>query len=163
MSQGRSSAWPGICAFGRSEQDGEDVFAPQREFLSKTYPDARIATITLPGLVDISSTQLRELLARERGSEYLLPSVYGYILMNRLYGTYPCLKRLELPELRACSYSMIRHKRVAHVMGVEEEAVKLAKFWGADPEPGPPRRDFARLYQIPGADIPVAFVREIWY
>ena len=29
---------------------------------------------------------------------------------------------------------MIRHKRVAHVMGVEEEAVKLAKFWGADPE-----------------------------
>ena len=124
----------GICAFGRSEQDGEDVFAPQREFLSKTYPDARIATITLPGLVDISSTQLRELLARERGSEYLLPSVYGYILMNRLYGTYPCLKRLELPELRACSYSMIRHKRVAHVMGVEEEAVKLAKFWGADPE-----------------------------
>ena len=42
--------------------------------------------------------------------------------------------RLELPELRACSYSMIRHKRVAHVMGVEEEAVKLAKFWGADPE-----------------------------
>ena len=115
----------GICAFGRSEQDGEDVFAPQREFLSKTYPDARIATITLPGLVDISSTQLRELLARERGSEYLLPSVYGYILMNRLYGTYPCLKRLELPELRACSYSMIRHKRVAHVMALEQKAVKL--------------------------------------
>lgn len=54
--------------------------------------------------------------------------------MNRLYGTYPCLKHLELPELRACSYSLIRHKRVAHVMGVEEEAVKLAKFWGADPE-----------------------------
>ena len=77
---------------------------------------------------------MRELLARERGREYLLPSVYGYILMNRLYGTYPCLKHLELPELRACSYSLIRHKRVAHVMGVEEEAVKLAKFWGADPE-----------------------------
>ena len=86
----------GICAFGRSEQDGEDVFAPQREFLSKTYPDARIATITLPGLVDISSTQLRELLARERGSEYLLPSVYGYILMNRLYGTYQmCIRDRE--------------------------------------------------------------------
>ena len=41
---------------------------------------------------------------------------------------------VTLPELRACSYSLIRHKRVAHVMGVEEEAVKLAKFWGADPE-----------------------------
>lgn len=88
----------------------------------------------MPGLVDVSSTQLRDLLAREKGREYLLPSVYGYILMNRLYGTSAILKELELPELRACSYSMIRHKRVAHVMGVEEEAVRLAKFWGADPE-----------------------------
>ena len=123
----------GICAFGRTEQDGEALFAPQREHLQKNF-DAKITTITLPGLVDISSTQLRELLARERGREYLLPSVYGYILMNRLYGTYPCLKHLELPELRACSYSLIRHKRVAHVIGVEEAAVKLAKFWGADPE-----------------------------
>ena len=113
-----------ICAFGRTDQDGEAVFAPQREFLKKEY-HAQTATITLPGLVDVSSTQLRELLQRGRGAEYLLPAVYGYILMN---------KHLELPELRACSYSMIRHKRVAHVMGVEEEAVKLAKFWGADPE-----------------------------
>lgn len=123
----------GICAFGRTEDDGESVFAPQREFLQKKY-NARVVTITLPGLVDVSSTQLRDLLAREKGREYLLPSVYGYILMNRLYGTSAVLKELELPELRACSYSMIRHKRVAHVMGVEEEAVRLAKFWGADPE-----------------------------
>ncbi len=123
----------GICAFGRTEDDGESVFAPQREFLQKKY-NARVVTITLPGLVDVSSTQLRDLLAREKGREYLLPSVYGYIMMNRLYGTSAVLKELELPELRACSYSMIRHKRVAHVMGVEEEAVRLAKFWGADPE-----------------------------
>ena len=123
----------GICAFGRTEDDGESVFAPQREFLQKKY-NAKVVTITLPGLVDVSSTQLRDLLAREKGREYLLPSVYGYILMNRLYGTSAVLKELELPELRACSYSMIRHKRVAHVMGVEEEAVRLAKFWGADPE-----------------------------
>ena len=123
----------GICAFGRTEDDGESVFAPQREFLQKKY-NAKVVTITLPGLVDVSSTQLRDLLAREKGREYLLPSVYGYILMNRLYGTSAILKELDLPELRACSYSMIRHKRVAHVMGVEEEAVRLAKFWGADPE-----------------------------
>ena len=122
-----------ICAFGRREQDGEAVFAPQKEYLVREF-GAEIVTITLPGLVEVSSTQLRELLQREKGHEYLLPAVYGYILMHRLYGTHKCLKCLELPELRACSYSMIRHKRVAHVMGVEEEAVKLAKFWGADPE-----------------------------
>ena len=123
----------GICAFGRTEQDGEAVFAPQREYLSK-HLGAKVVTITLPGLVDISSTQLRELLSREKGSEYLLPAVYGYILMHRLYDTSVVLKELTLPQLRACSYSMIRAKRVPHVMGVEEEAVRLAKFWGADPE-----------------------------
>ncbi len=122
-----------ICAFGRTEGDGEAVFLPQREFLIREY-QANVVTITLPGLVDVSSTQLRDLLSRGKGREYLLPAVYGYILMHKLYGTEVHLKHLELPELRACSCSMIRHKRVAHVMGVEEEAVKLAKFWGADPE-----------------------------
>ena len=48
-----------ICAFGRTEQDGESVFAPQREFLAEKDPGATIQTITLPGLVEISSTQLR--------------------------------------------------------------------------------------------------------
>ncbi len=122
-----------ICAFGRTEQDGEEVFAPQRDYLVQTY-HARITTITLPGLVDISSTQLRGLLAKGEGRAYLLPAVYGYILMNGLYSTHADLKHLDLPQLRACSYSMMRQKRVPHVMGVEEEAVRLAKFWGADPE-----------------------------
>lgn len=66
------------------------------------------------------------------GTGVSAPQVYGYILMNRLYGTHADLKRLELPELRACSYSMIRAKRVPHVMGVEEEAVRLAERWGGD-------------------------------
>ena len=122
-----------ICAFGRSEGDGEALFAPQREYLTRTF-GAKVVTITLPGLVDVSSTQLRELLAEGRGGEHLLPSVYGYILMNRLYGTNADLKHLTLPQLRACSYSMMRAKRVPHVIGVEEEAIRLALRWGADPE-----------------------------
>ena len=122
----------GVCAFGRTEQDGEEVFAPQREHLSKTFPGAKIVTITLPGLVDVSSTQLRELLARGEGADYLQPSVYGYILMNGLYGTHASLKHLEVPELRACSYSMVMEKRVRHIRGTEEEAVRLARRWGAD-------------------------------
>ncbi len=123
----------GICVFGRTPGDGEETFRAQREFLEREY-GARVAEVTIPDLVDISSTRLREELSRGRGGEYLLPAVYGYILMNRLYGTDVVLKQLDLPQLRACSYSMIRNKRVAHVMGVEEEAVRLAKFWGADPE-----------------------------
>lgn len=122
----------GICAFGRTQQDGEELFAPQRAYLAEHY-NARVTTITLPDLVDISSTRLRELLAQEKGREYLPPAVYGYILMHNLYGTHADLKHLDLPELRACSYAMMKQKRVPHVMGVEEEAVRLAEFWGADP------------------------------
>ena len=122
-----------ICAFGRREGEDDGLFLPQRDRLGREYR-ANIVTITLPGLVDVSSTQLRGMLMKGKGENYLLPSVYGYILMNRLYGTEVRLKQLTLSQLRACACSMIRHKRAAHVAGVEEEAVKLAKFWGADLE-----------------------------
>lgn len=124
----------GVCAFGRTEQDGEALFAPQREYLAREF-GARVVTITLPGLVEISSTRLRALLAGGSGRDYLIPAVYGYLLRHQLYGTHADLRHLELPELRACSYSMVRQKRVPHIMGVEEEAVRLAQRWGIDPEP----------------------------
>ena len=124
-------ALAGICAFGRTEQDGEEVFAPQRAYLKERF-GAEIVTITLPGLVDISSTRLRAGLDQGLGRRYLVPAVYGCILMHGLYGVHADLKHLELPELRACSYYMMKQKRVPHVMGVEEEAVKLARRWGAD-------------------------------
>ena len=60
--------------------------------------------------------------------------MYGYILHHGLYGAGRDLKRLPDRELRACSYSMIRAKRIAHVKGTEEEAVRLARRWGADEE-----------------------------
>lgn len=123
----------GICAFGRTEQDGEEIFAPQRAYLQQHY-GAQITTITLPGLVDISSTQLREGFPQGLGRRYLLPAVYGCVLMHGLYGVQADLKHLDLPELRACSYYMMKQKRVPHVMGVEEEAVRLAQRWGADEE-----------------------------
>ena len=124
----------GLCAFGRTEQDGEALFFPQRENLEQLYPGICITTITLPGLVDISSTQMREMLERGEGREYLLPAVYGHILMNGLYGTHADLKHLDIPELRACSYSMVMQKRVRHIRGTEEESVRLARRWGADEE-----------------------------
>ena len=122
----------GVCAFGRAEQDGEALFAPQREHLERAFPGAKITTIPLPDLVEISSTELRELLAKGGGAEYLHPSVYGYILLKQLYGTRADLKHLDIPELRACSYAMVQEKRVRHIRGTEEEAVRLARRWGAD-------------------------------
>ncbi len=122
----------GVCAFGRTEADGEAVFAPQRDYLSRTYPGARLTTITVPGLVDISSTQLRELLPRGGGRDFLPEAVYGYILREKLYGTRADLKGLSLEDLRCVSYSMVYAKRLAHIRGCEEEAARLARRWGAD-------------------------------
>lgn len=121
----------GVCAFGRTGQDGEERFAPQRDHLTKSY-DARICTITIPGLVDVSSTLLREKLAAGERPAELDESVYGYILRHGLYDTHADLKRLSWEDLRACSYSMIRAKRIPHVRGCEEEAVRLARRWGAE-------------------------------
>lgn len=126
-------ALAGVCAFGRTEADGEEVFAPQREFLSQKFR-ARITTITVPELVDISSTRLRELLAQEKGREFLPEAVYGYILREKLYGTQADLKRLSLDDLRCVSYSMVYAKRLAHIRGCEEAAARLAERWGADQE-----------------------------
>ena len=127
----RIMKYASVCAFHRTQADEAARFAAQKERLERDY-GARVQLIPVPGLVEISSTRLRELLSQGEGREYLHPSVYGYILLHGLYGTHADLKHLALPELRACSYAMMKEKRVAHVQGVEEEAARLARRWGGD-------------------------------
>ena len=43
------------------------------------------------------------------------------------------LRHLDDDDLRCASLSMVKAKRVPHIRGVEEEAVRLALHWGADP------------------------------
>lgn len=124
----------GIAAFGRTEEDTEELFAVQREYLCKTYPQARIFTLTIPGVVDISSTELREKLAKGEGSHFLAPAVYGYILREGLYRTNADLKHLTLEQLRPVALSYLKHKRIPHVLGTEQEAIRLAERYGADVE-----------------------------
>ncbi len=120
-----------VCAFGRAAGDTREVFDRQVDHLAKTY-GAVTQLITIPNLVEVSSTQLREQLAAGQGGADLLPAVYGYILRKGLYGTHADLTHLDIPELRACSYSMVKQKRVPHIRGTEEEAMRLARRWGAD-------------------------------
>lgn len=124
----------GIAAFGRTEADTEELFAVQREYLMNTYPGARIFTLTIPGVVDVSSTELREKLARGGGENFLSPAVYGYILRHGLYNTCADLKRLTMPQLRAAALSYLKNKRIPHVLGTEQEAMRLAERYGADVE-----------------------------
>ena len=55
--------------------------------------------------------------------------MYAYIIEKRLYGAKP-----ELDWLRERAHSYLKPKRVAHVLGVEREAVRLARRWGVSGE-----------------------------
>jgi nicotinate-nucleotide adenylyltransferase len=122
----------GVCAFGRSRGD-EESFARQKKFLEERY-GARVEIVSIPDLVEVSSTQLREALRKGEGQEFLPQAVYGYILREKLYGTCADLTRLSDEDLRCVSYSMVKAKRLPHIRGTEEEAVRLARRWGADVE-----------------------------
>ena len=74
---------------------GTAVFRPAGQAVPSHIPDARIFTLTVPGVIDISSTELRERLASGTGENLLPPAVYGYILRNHLYGTDVNLKNLD--------------------------------------------------------------------
>jgi len=124
----------GIAAFGRTKADMEPQFSAQRDKLYRLYPDARIFTLTVPGVIDISSTELREQLASGTGENLLPPAVYGYILRNHLYGTDVNLKSLTLSQLRPVALSYLKYKRIPHVLGTEQEAIRLAERYGADVE-----------------------------
>lgn len=119
----------GAAAFARTEESRGGVLEAQAETLRKTY-HAKVCTVELPAIREVSSTEIRE----GKHWDALYPPVLGYILMNRLYGTNRDLRHLEDAELRACSLSMVKAKRIRHIMGTETEAVKLARHWGADVE-----------------------------
>lgn len=127
------TALAGVCTFARAASDSLAALDAQAARLEKDF-GATTRVLRLPQVVEVSSTQLRALLAKGEGQDCLAPAVYGYIIRRGLYGVHWDLKRLPDRELRACSYSMIRAKRIAHVQGTEEAAARLARRWGADEE-----------------------------
>ncbi len=122
-----------LCAFSRSEEDTEALFARQRDYLVQRF-GADVVTIDLPQIMDISSTRLRARLPAGEGREFLAPAVYGYILREGLYGVKADLRSLPLEDLRCVALTLLKDSRVPHVLGCEETAAKLARRWGEDEE-----------------------------
>ena len=104
----------GVAAFSRTEEDAEAQFSLQRRKLTLLCPSARIFTLTVPGVVDISSTELRARLKCGGGGNLLAPAVYGFILREGLYETGADLKHLPLNRLRPVALSYLKHKRIPH-------------------------------------------------
>ena len=113
-----------IGVFARSVGERE-VIEAKRAALEKRYGASVILIESEP--VDISSSELRGLLPGRGGREYLSDAVYAEIIRLRLYGAKP-----ELAWLRREAYAFLDPKRVPHVAGTEQEAVKLARRWGED-------------------------------
>ena len=103
----------------------------QKEHLERDY-GASVTVVPNPDVVDISSTEVRAVLAQGGGEDMLPPAVWGYICRERLYGTHTDLKHLTPDELRPVALSYLKPKRMPHVLGTEQEAVRLAERYGAD-------------------------------
>ena len=83
-------------------------------------------------VVNISSTQMRRLLAFRCAGEFLPEGVLDYIREHRLYDTRTDWKNLPMEQLEQVVISLLNPNRVAHVLGCRDTAVELAKRWGAD-------------------------------
>ena len=130
----RITALAGIAAFARRASDEGETMEAQSRYLRERF-GARTAVVELPHIIDLSSTQVRALLdaGRAQVRDALWCQVYGYILLHSLYGVEADLKHLDDDDLRCASLSMVKAKRIPHIRGCEEEAVRLAERWGADP------------------------------
>lgn len=120
----------GICAFARTREDMERCRVHCMALAQRYH--AKVQVIEIPDLREVSSTQIRSRLPQGEGMEQLSQPVYGYILREHLYHTHANLAQLSVEELRCVSNSMVKAKRLAHIKGTEEEAVRLARHWGAD-------------------------------
>lgn len=115
-----------LAVLARNEGD-ETGIRRHAEYLEKEY-GANIVFIKREP-TPMTSTDIRALLRRRAGASSLLDSVYSRIIKTRDYGA-----QAELYWLREKAYAMLKPNRVAHVAGVESEAVSLARRWGEDPE-----------------------------
>ena len=116
-----------LCRGGRDEK--QDVVRQQEKLQAR---GGKI--ILIPNdILEISSTQLRRLLAFGCRREFLPPRVADYIDAHGLYYTHADFKNLPMDRLEAVMELLMKKKRFIHAKGVRDTAIALAEKWGADP------------------------------
>ena len=112
-----------IAPFSREAEDESTAFAAQSARLEREF-GAQVTMVPNPQVVELSSTEVRAALAQGGGEDLLPPPVWGYIQRERLYGTHTDLTHLTPEELRPIALSYLKPKRMPHVLGTEQEAVR---------------------------------------
>ncbi|MDR2591135.1 MAG: bis(5'-nucleosyl)-tetraphosphatase (symmetrical) YqeK, partial [Oscillospiraceae bacterium] len=107
---------------GNDMYDSLDTWKDSKELKKLVTP------VLLPReKVKISSTEIRDLLPKRKGNEYISKDNYALIIKHRYYKAKPNFK-----WLREEAHSMLDTKRIPHVDATEEVAVRLASFWNVN-------------------------------
>lgn len=117
-----------LAIFDRGGKKHREVMA-QKEKLEAM--GAKIRLVDNP-VTQISSTDLRRMLAFGCAEPFLPAPVKDYIAANGLYGTARDLRELPMEELEQVVIQLLKPDRVKHVLGCRDTARELAKVWGAD-------------------------------
>ena len=125
----RICAMASLGVFYRGEKGEKEKILAQKAAL-----EAKGAKVELVenDIINISSTQLRRLLAFHAADEFLPAGVGEYIRANGLYDTAAQWKNLPMEELEPIVIRLLHPNRVAHVLGCRDEAVRMAAHWGED-------------------------------
>ena len=83
-------------------------------------------------ITDISSTQLRRMLAFRCASAFIPEKVQRFIYENGLYGTGTDYRCLPEEKLEQTVVSLLKPNRVKHVLGCRDTAVELARLYGVN-------------------------------
>lgn len=119
----------GLAAISRGDKHEEEFIRRGAQALEAK--GVRVSVVHNP-IVDISSTQLRRLLAFGSGEAFLPEGVYDYIRENHLYNTGADWRNLPMEQLEPIVVRLLNPNRVRHVLGCRDTSVALAKRWGAD-------------------------------
>ncbi len=83
-------------------------------------------------VLEISSTQMRRMLAFHCADSFLPAGVGEYIRAKGLYDTDANWKNLPMEELESIVVRLLNPNRVAHVLGCRDTCVQMARRWGVD-------------------------------
>ncbi len=113
----------------RGDKDELAQIEAQKENLEAQ--GAKVYVLENP-ITEISSTQLRRMLAFGCAGPFLPAGVENYIRENGFYGTARDCRDLPMKELEQVVVSLVKPNRVAHILGCRDTAADLARRWGAN-------------------------------
>lgn len=116
-----------LAVFERGTKQEQTAIADQKKKLEEKGANIYTADHRI---TQVSSTDIRRMLAFRCADDYLHPKVAAYIQWNGLYDTRKNLRHLSEQALEAAVVSLLKPNRIKHVLGCRDTAVELARHWG---------------------------------